>query len=292
MNKALKIFITGVNGQLGHDCIRVLKEKGYSNFLGTDIDTLDITDEKAVNKMILDYKPNIIFHNAAYTAVDKAENNADLVYKVNSDAPLYIAKAAKEVGAIMFLISTDYVFDGKGSTPFEINSPKNGLSIYGKSKSLGEDNVIKTLDKYFILRISWLFGINGNNFVKTMINLAKSGKKELNIVDDQIGSPTYSYDLAKKMVEMMETNKYGIYHVTNDGFTSWADFASKIFSECNLDIKVNKVSTNDYLKMNPNQARRPLNSRLSKESLIKNGFSLLPTWQDALKRYIHQELKQ
>lgn len=290
MNKNLKIFITGSKGQLGYECIRVLKEKGYSNILESDMDTLDITNNETVNKMILEFKPDIIFHNAAYTAVDKAEDNPELVYKVNSEAPLFIAKAAKKVGAKMFLISTDYVFDGVGTTPFEIDSPKNGLSVYGKSKSLGEDNVIKTFDKYFILRISWLFGINGNNFVKSMINLAKSGKRELNIVDDQIGSPTYSYDLARLMIEMMETDKYGIYHVTNEGFTSWADFAIKIFKECNLDMKVNKVTTNEYLKINPNQARRPLNSRLSKKSLLNNGFSLLPTWEDALKRFIHQEL--
>ena len=292
MNKELKIFITGYSGQLGFDCYRVLKEKGYTNIYTSDISDLDITDKDEVIKKISNIKPDIIFHNAAYTSVDKAEVEKDLAYRVNALAPLYIAEAAKIVGAKLFYISTDYVFDGKGNIPFEVDSQTNPISNYGKTKLEGEKNVIKTLNNYFILRTSWVFGINGNNFIKSMIKLAQSGKKEINVVCDQVGSPTYSYDLATLMVEMMETNKYGIYHSTNEGFTSWAGFASFIFKECNYDIKVNSVTTKEYLKLLPNQAIRPLNSRLSKNKLVENGFNLLPTWQDATKRFIKEFLKR
>ena len=288
MNKDLKILVTGVKGQLGYDCCRILAKEGYKNVLGIDKDELDITDEKAVWAFILDYKPDVIMHNAAWTAVDKAEEFIDLVYKVNVNGPEYIAKAAKEVGAKMFYISTDYVFDGKGTTPFEVNDPKNGLSIYGKSKSEGEDKVRANTNKYFILRTSWVFGINGNNYIKTMLKLSKM-KDELNIVCDQIGSPTYTYDLATMMVKMMESEKYGIYHVTNDGFTSWCDFTKYIYEVKGItNVKVNPITTEEYLKMNPNQARRPLNSRLSKQSLVDAGFGLLPSWKDATERFLKE----
>ena len=288
MNKDLKILVTGVKGQLGYDCVRILKDKGYQNVLGIDKEELDITDEKAVWAFILDYKPDVIMHNAAWTAVDKAEEFIDLVHKVNVDGPEFIAKAAKEVGAKMFYISTDYVFDGKGTTPFEVNDPKNGLSIYGKSKSEGEDKVRANTDKYFVLRTSWVFGINGNNYIKTMLKLSKM-KDELNIVCDQIGSPTYTYDLATMMVKMMESEKYGIYHVTNDGFTSWCDFTKYIYEAKGItSVKVNPITTEEYLKMNPNQARRPLNSRLSKKSLVDAGFGLLPSWKDATDRFLKE----
>lgn len=288
MNKDLKILVTGVKGQLGFDCVRILKERGYCRVLGIDKDELDITDEKAVNRFVLEYKPDVIMHNAAWTAVDKAEEMPDLVYKVNVLGPKYIANAANKVGAKMFYISTDYVFDGEGTTPFEVDSPKDGLSIYGKSKSQGEDFVISCTNKYFIIRISWAFGINGNNYIKTMLKLSKI-KDELNIVCDQIGSPTYTYDLANLMADMMETDKFGVYHATNEGFCSWYDFTKYIYKAKGItNVKVNPITTEDYLKINPNQAKRPLNSRMSKSSLAKAGFNLLPKWEDAVDRYLKE----
>ena len=292
MNKDLKILVTGVKGQLGYDCLRELAKRGYQNVRGIDIEDLDITDEEATLKLIKEYHPDVIMHNAAWTAVDKAEEMPDKVYAVNALGPRNIARAAKEVGAKMIYISTDYVFDGEGEKYFEVNDPKNGLSTYGKTKSQGEDFVTSILDKYFIIRISWVFGINGNNFIKTMIKLSDMGKTELNIVCDQIGSPTYTVDLAVLMCDMMETDKYGIYHATNEGICSWAEFASYIFKEIGSTLKVNPVTTEEYMKLVQNQAKRPLNSRMSKESLVKAGFNKLPTWQDATKRYIHEELKR
>ena len=288
MNKQSKILVTGVKGQLGFDCVRELKKRGYSNVLGIDIDDLDITDEKAVKKFVLKEKPEVIMHNAAWTAVDKAEEMKDLVYQVNSLGPKFLAEAAKEVDAKMVYISTDYVFDGKGTKPFEIDDPKNGLSTYGSTKSKGEDFVKASLNKYFIVRISWVFGINGNNFVKTMLKLANNGKKELSIVNDQIGSVTYTLDLSRLLVDMIETEKYGIYHATNEGYISWADFAKEIFRLTHRDVLVHGVTTEQYLKMVPGQTVRPLNSRLSKKSLDDNGFERLPRWQDALKRYLKE----
>lgn len=288
MNKDLKILVTGVKGQLGFDCLRVLKERGYCRILGIDKDELDITDEVAVNKFILEYEPDVIMHNAAWTAVDKAEEMKDLVYKVNALGPKYIASAASKVNAKMFYISTDYVFDGEGTTPFEVDSPKNGLSIYGKTKSQGEDFVMSLTNKFFIIRISWAFGINGNNYIKTMLKLSKI-KDELNIVSDQIGSPTYTLDLANLMVDMMESEKYGIYHATNEGFCSWYDFTKYIYKVKGItNVKVNPITTEEYLKINPNQARRPLNSRMSKASLVNAGFKLMPKWQDAVDGYLKE----
>ena len=288
MNKDLKILVTGVKGQLGFDCVRILKERGYRMVLGIDKDELDITDEEAVNRFILEYKPDVIMHNAAWTAVDKAEEMPELVYKVNALGPKYIANAANKVGAKMFYISTDYVFDGEGTTPFEVDSPKDGLSIYGKTKSQGEDFVIGETNKYFIIRISWVFGINGNNYIKTMLKLSKL-KDELNIVCDQIGSPTYTYDLANLMADMMETDKFGVYHATNEGFCSWYDFTKYIYKAKGITkVKVNPITTEEYLKINPNQAKRPLNSRMSKSSLTKAGFNLLPKWEDAVDRYLKE----
>lgn len=287
-----RILVTGVKGQLGYDCLRELHERGYHNVRGIDIEDLDITNEKAVHDFIKEYRPDIVMHNAAWTAVDKAEEMPEAVYKVNSLGPKYIAEACKEVDATMIYISTDYVFEGKGDKEYEVDDPKIGLSIYGKTKSQGEDFVKATLKKYFIIRISWVFGINGKNFIKTMLSLADRGLKELNVVSDQIGSPTYTYDLSKLMCDMMTTTKYGIYHATNEGYTSWAEFANFIFKTANLDMKVNPVTTEEYKKLVPNQADRPLNSRLSKTSLDQAGFKRLPSWQDATTRYIKDELKR
>ena len=285
--KDSRILVTGYKGQLGYDCVRELKERGYQNVLGIDKDELDITDEGKVHDFILGYKPDVVMHNAAWTAVDKAEEMPDAVYKVNALGPKYIAEACKEAGALMFYISTDYVFDGKGEKPFEADSPKDGLSVYGKTKSQGEDFVTSVLDKYFIIRISWVFGINGHNFIKTMLKLSDT-HKELSVVDDQIGSPTYTYDLSKLMCDMMVTEKYGIYHATNEGYCSWAEFAKYIFEVAKKDVIVHTVSTIEYKRLVPNQADRPLNSRMSKESLDKAGFARLPSWKDAVRRYIEE----
>ena len=288
LDKASKILVTGVKGQLGYDCLRELVERGYTNVKGIDIDDLDLTKEEDVNKYILEYNPAVVMHNAAWTAVDKAEENPDLVYEVNSLAPKYIAESCKIVGAKIVYISTDYVFNGLGDKPFEINDPKAGLSVYGKTKANGEDFVRNTLTEHFIIRISWVFGKNGNNFVKTMLKLANMGKTELNVVCDQIGSVTYTYDLSKLLCDMIETEKYGTYHATNEGYISWAEFAEEIFRQTNKIVKVNYVTTEEYLKMVPQQAKRPLNSRMSKASLDEAGFNRLPHWKDALNRYLKE----
>ena len=285
MDKDIRILVTGFKGQLGFDVVRELKERGFTNVRGIDREELDITDEKAVREYILNYRPKIVFHNAAWTAVDKAEQMPDAVYAVNALGPKYIAQVCKEIDATMMYISTDYVFEGKGERFYEVDDPKSGLSVYGKTKSQGEDFVTSTLEKYFIIRISWVFGINGNNFIKTMLKLGKTHDK-LNVVCDQIGSPTYTYDLSKLMCDMIETDKYGIYHATNEGVCSWADFAKYIFKVAGLNVKVNPVTTAEYKKLVPAQADRPLNSRMSKKSLTENGFNKLPTWQDATERYI------
>ena len=287
ITKESKILVTGVKGQLGFDCVRELKERGYKNVLGIDREELDITDQEAVHKFITDYRPEVVMHNAAWTAVDKAEECPDVVYAVNALGPKYIAEACKEVGAKMIQVSTDYVFDGKGEKPFEADDPKNGLSVYGKTKSEGEDFVTSILDRYFIIRISWVFGINGNNFIKTMLKLAET-RRELNVVCDQIGSPTYTRDSAKLMCDMMVTEKYGVYHATNEGYTDWASLAETVFRLTRHDAVVHRVTTEEYKAMNPNQASRPLNSRMSKASLDKAGFARLPSWEDALKRYLKE----
>ncbi len=292
MNNQMKILVTGVKGQLGYDVCRELKRRGYKNFLGIDKDDLDLTNEKLVHEYIKKFHPDIIIHNAAWTAVDKAEQFKDEVFKINALAPKYIAESCKEIGAKMMFISTDYVFDGKGDKYFEVDDPKNGLSVYGITKAKGEDFVLNTLDKCFIIRISWVFGINGNNFIKTMLKLADMNKSSLNVVNDQIGSPTYTYDLAKLMCDMIETDKYGIYHATNEGVCSWAEFAKYIFEVANKNVVVNPVTTDEYKKLVPMQADRPLNSRLSKVSLVNAGFDLLPSWQDATKRFIEELLKE
>lgn len=291
ITKDSRILVTGVKGQLGYDCLRELQERGYHNVRGIDIEDLDITDEEAVMSYISQYKPDVVMHNAAFTAVDKAEELKEKVYQVNALGPKYIAKACKEVGALMFYISTDYVFNGLGDKPFEVDDPKEGLSVYGKTKAQGEDFVKEMLERYFIIRISWVFGINGKNFIKTMLSLADRGLKQLNVVSDQIGSPTYTYDLSKLMCDMMVTDRYGIYHATNEGYCSWAEFAAFIFKEANIEMKINPITTMEYRKLVPNQADRPYNSRMSKESLSKAGFKRLPSWQDATSRYIHNELK-
>lgn len=288
MSGDMKILVTGVKGQLGYDCVRELDERGYTRVSGVDIDDLDITDEAAVRKLVSDFRPDVVMHNAAWTAVDKAEEFPQKVYEVNALGTKYLAEACKSVGAKLVYISTDYVFDGQGDKFYEVNDKRGGLSVYGRTKAAGEDFVTSVLDKYFIVRISWVFGKNGNNFVKTMLRLAEAGRTELNVVCDQIGSPTYTYDLSKLLCDMIETEKYGVYHATNEGICSWYEFAVEIFRRAELGVKVNPVTTEEYFRSAPKQAARPLNSRMSKNSLVEQGFQKLPSWQSALGRFMKE----
>ncbi len=281
----MKFFITGVNGQLGYDVKRELLERGYTDILAPTRVDLDITNEDAVKKMIREYRPSVIFHCAAYTAVDKAEEEQEKCYQVNVLGTKYLTEAAKEVGAKIIYISTDYVFDGTKEGLYQIEDKVNPVNYYGKTKYLGE-NFIREYDNHIIVRISWVFGINGKNFIRTMLNLAES-HKELNVVCDQIGSPTYTKDLAGLLVNMFLSNVKGLYHVTNEGYCSWYEFAEFIFKESRKKVKVHPILTKDYKTI----AKRPLNSKLSKESLDDIGMKRLPEWQDAVKRYI-RELKK
>ena len=274
------ILVTGINGQLGYDVVKVLKERNIE-CLGIDREDLDITDDKAVKEYIINLKPDCIVHCAAYTAVDMAEDNIEACTKVNVNGTEYIAKACREIDAKMIYISTDYVFDGSGNEPFEVDGKINPHSVYGKTKYKGELKVKESLDKYFIVRISWVFGVNGNNFVKTMIRLGKE-KECLNVVADQIGSPTYTADLAPILCDMAVSDKYGTYHATNEGYCSWADFAQEIMKQAGLNCEINPIPTSEY----PTKAVRPFNSRMSKRSLVDNGFDLMPSWRNALKRYL------
>lgn len=274
------ILVTGVNGQLGFDVVKELKKRNIE-YLGIDKIDLDITDVDDVEKYILNLKPECVIHCAAYTAVDKAEDEIELCTKVNVYGTENIAKACKKVDSKMIYISTDYVFDGQGDSPFEIDGNIKPASIYGKTKYEGELKVKESLEKYFIVRISWVFGVNGNNFIKTMLRLGKE-KESLNVVCDQIGSPTYTADLAPLLCDMAESEKYGVYHATNEGFCSWAEFASEIMKKAELNCNVKPIPTSEY----PAKAARPFNSRLSKKSLEDNGFKLLLNWKDALERYL------
>ncbi|MBW6410260.1 dTDP-4-dehydrorhamnose reductase [Clostridium weizhouense] len=274
------ILVTGVNGQLGYDVVKELKIRNIE-CLGIDIKDLDITDTNAVNEYILNLKPKCVIHCAAYTAVDRAEDEEEVCNKVNVYGTENIAKACKKIDAKMVYISTDYVFDGLGEEPFEVEGNINPLSVYGKTKYQGELKVKEISDKYFIVRISWVFGINGNNFIKTMIRLGAE-KESLNVVCDQIGSPTYTADLAPVLCDIVASEKYGVYHATNEGTCSWAEFAKEIMKMEGLNCKINPIPTSEY----PTKAVRPLNSRLSKKSLVDGGFNLLPKWEDALKRYL------
>lgn len=275
----MKILVTGANGQLGYDVVRELQKHNIECFGATRQD-FDIIDFKATKDFIFNYLPDVVIHCAAYTAVDKAEDERELCYKVNVSATKNIAEICKKIDAKMLYISTDYVFDGTKEGFYEIDDKPNPINVYGETKLLGEEAVQKILDKYFIVRISWVFGEHGNNFVKTMLRLGAE-KKELNVVADQYGSPTYTVDLAPLLVEMIKTEKYGIYHATNEGVCTWAEFAEMIFEVAKMDVKVNCITTSEY----PTKAKRPLNSKLSKICLEKN-FYKLPLWISALKRYI------
>jgi len=272
----MKVLVTGANGQLGYDVIKYLDSEGIE-YLGTDREVLDITNKEQVKTLISNYNPDVVIHCAAYTAVDKAEDEKELCHAVNVLGTRYVAEACKEIDAKMVYISTDYVFNGEGIKPFDVTDKPNPINYYGQTKYKGELEVQRILDKYFIIRTSWVFGTHGNNFVKTMLKLAKE-RDEISVVADQIGSPTYTYDLAKRLVEMIQTDKYGIYHATNEGYCSWYDFACEIFKQAGMYVKVNPIKTEDY----PQKAKRPKNSRLSKTPLTE-----LENWKDALKHYIN-----
>lgn len=278
----MKVLVTGSNGQLGYDVARRLQENNIE-YLGTDRNTLDLTNEEQVKKVIKDYNPNVVIHCAAYTAVDKAEDERELCYAVNVLGTRYIAEVCKDIDAKMIYISTDYVFDGEGDKSFEVADKPNPINYYGKTKYEGELEIQKLLDKYFIVRISWVFGIHGNNFVKTMLRLGKE-RDEISVVSDQIGSPTYTYDVAELLIEIIKTDKYGIYHATNEGYCSWYEFAVEIFRQAGMDVKVNPIGTEEY----PTKARRPKNSRMGKEKLKQNGYKSLHRWIDSVSLIIRE----
>lgn len=276
----MKILVTGVGGQLGYDVCRVLADRGVEH-RGVDIEDFDITDLRATHDYIAAYRPDAVIHCSAWTAVDKAEDEPEQCRAVNVDGTRNIAAACKEIGAKMLYISTDYVFPGTGERFYEPEDPTGPLGVYGETKLAGELVVREMLEQYFIVRTSWVFGKNGNNFVKTMLRLTES-KAEIDVVCDQIGSPTYTADLAPLLCDMVMTDKYGIYHATNEGICSWTKFAEEIFRLTGKNVRINAISTSEY----PTRAMRPLNSRMSKDKLEKMGFSRLPSWRNALERYI------
>ena len=301
----MKVLVTGVAGQLGHDVMNELAKRGYDG-IGSDIAEsyagvqdgtavtsmpyvrLDITEEAAVKKTISEINPDVVVHCAAWTAVDAAEDeeNKDKVFAINVNGTRFIAESCKSIAAKMVYISTDYVFDGQGTAPWTADCKDYApLNVYGKTKLEGELAVSRTLENYFIVRIAGVFGVNGNNFIKTMLNVGKKFDT-LKVVNDQIGTPTYTYDLSRLLVDMCETDKYGYYHATNEGgYISWYDFACEIFKQAGYTTKVNPVTTEEY---GISKAKRPFNSRLDKSKLSENGFELLPTWKDALQRYLKE----
>lgn len=294
--KKVKIFVTGVNGQLGHDVMNELAKRGIEA-VGSDIADacvvpempyvpLDITNETAVHAVLHEIQPDAVIHCAAWTAVDLAEDEdkRDKVKAINADGTKHIAEACKETGAKMMYISTDYVFDGQGTEPWQPDCKDYApLNVYGETKLSGELAVSGTLEKYFIVRIAWVFGVNGKNFIKTMLSVGKT-HDTLKVVNDQVGTPTYTYDLARLLCDMIVTKKYGYYHATNEGgYISWYDFACEIFRQAGYTTKVLPVTTAEY---GLSKAKRPFNSRLDKGKLRENGFEPLPDWKDALGRYL------
>jgi dTDP-4-dehydrorhamnose reductase len=279
-NDVMKILVTGYTGQLGHDVVHYGLKLGL-NMVGIGSRDLDITNKDEVFRYIKEINPDAVIHCAAYTAVDKAEDDKETCWNVNVEGTKYLAMAAKVVQAKFMYISTDYVFDGEGEKPFKETDKPNPVGYYGRTKYEGERVVKQLIDNWFIVRVSWVFGVNGNNFVKTMLRLAET-RNEVNVIGDQVGSPSFTSDLAQLLVEMIQSDKCGIYHASNEGFCSWAEFASEIFRQANKDVKVYTISTREY----PTRAVRPKNSRMSKQKLVEDGFSLLPTWQEAVERYL------
>lgn len=276
----MKVLVTGFTGQLGHDCVAELRLHGIET-RGVASRNFSLTDAKAARAYIEAYHPDAVIHCGAYTAVDRAEDDKEKCMAVNAEGTRTIAEICRDIDAKMIYISTDYVFPGDGEQFYEVDDPKGPQNVYGASKLAGEQYVQSLLQKYFIVRISWVFGINGKNFIKTMLKLSESHDK-LTVVDDQIGSPTYTRDLAVLLAEMVLSDKYGVYHATNEGICSWADFAKEIFRQAGRSTQVTPVSSSAY----PTRAKRPKNSRLSKASLTKAGFPHLPRWQDAVGRYL------
>lgn len=281
----MKVLVTGVKGQLGYDVVNQLIVRGHTA-VGVDIAEMDITDEVSVTAVMQSVRPDAVIHCAAWTAVDAAEDNEEKVRQINAGGTENIAKQCKELNCKMVYISTDYVFDGAGDKPWQPDCKDyKPLSVYGKTKLEGEKAVSSLIEKYFIVRIAWVFGKNGNNFVKTMLRLGKTHAK-LRVVNDQIGTPTYTFDLARLLVDMVETEKYGYYHATNGGgYISWYEFAKEIFAEAGYPTEVEPVTTAEY---GASKAARPFNSRLDKSKLAESGFNPLPDWRDALKRYLKE----
>ena len=280
----MKILVTGYKGQLGYDVVNEATSRGIEA-IGVDIDEMDITNQEQVNTVIKSGNYDAVVHCAAWTAVDKAEEPElfETVKKVNATGTKYIADVCEELYIPMMYFSTDYVFDGEGTTPWNEYDERHPLNVYGLTKAQGEEFVEK-LKKHFIIRIAWVFGKNGNNFIKTMLRLGKE-RGAVSVVNDQVGNPTYTYDLAKLVVDMIQTDKYGKYHATNSGdFISWYDFACEIFKQAGMDVKVTPVDSNQF----PAKAKRPKNSRMNQTELDKNGFNRLPAWQDALGRYLKE----
>lgn len=279
----MRVLVTGAKGQLGHDVVNELEKRGITG-IGVDIDEMDITDPAACRRVITDAEVDAVIHCAAYTAVDAAEDNAELCNKINGEGTANIADVCRDLDIKMMYISTDYVFNGQGVRPWEPDDEREPLNAYGMSKYLGELAVEERLTKYLIVRIAWVFGVNGKNFIKTMLRLGEE-RGAVTVVDDQIGSPTYTYDLARLLVDMIVTDKYGRYHATNEGLCSWYEFAVEIFKQAGMDnVKVTPTDSASYAA----KARRPMNSRISKEKLTEMGFERLPQWQDALRRYLKE----
>ncbi|WP_110927012.1 dTDP-4-dehydrorhamnose reductase [Bacillus massiliglaciei] len=285
----MKILVTGGSGQLGYDVLKEGKRKGFI-IQAPSSSEFNVTNEEQVHKYITTFQPDVIVHCAAYTAVDQAEDEVEKTYDINVNGTKYIAIAAKEIDAKLIYISTDYVFEGTGDQPYTENDLPNPIGQYGKTKYEGETIVANHLEKYFIVRISWVFGLNGNNFIKTMLRLSET-RDVLNVVGDQVGSPTYTADLAYLLLELAQSEIYGIYHATNEGFCSWSEFAEEIFKQAHKEVTVHSITTEEY----PTKAARPKNSRLSKNKIEENGFRRLPKWQDALSRYLtelEEEVKE
>lgn len=277
----MKILVTGAKGQLGQDLMAELAGRRIEA-VGVDVEDMDITDGEACRRVISREKPDAVIHCAAYTAVDAAEDNLELCRRVNAEGTRNIAKVCGDLDCKMMYISTDYVFNGQGERPWEPDDPREPLNVYGLTKYEGEIAVEQNLQKYFIVRIAWVFGLYGKNFVRTMLRLGKE-RGEVSVVNDQIGSPTYTPDLARLLADMIQTEKYGRYHATNEGLCSWYEFACEIFRQAGMtDVKVTPVDSSGF----PAKAKRPFNSRMSKEKLTENGFERLPAWQDALRRYL------
>lgn len=278
----MKVFVTGVKGQLGFDVMNELKKRNIEA-VGVDIDEMDITDKLQVEKVITKEAPDAVIHCAAYTAVDAAEDHVEICRKVNAEGTRNIAKICEKLDIKMMYISTDYVFNGQGTRPWEPDDEREPLNVYGQTKYEGELAVEQYVKKFFTVRIAWVFGIHGKNFIKTMLNLGKTHDK-LTVVNDQTGSPTYTYDLARLLVDMIQTEKYGRYHATNEGLCTWYEFACEIFKQAGMNVEVAPVTSDEY----PAKAKRPENSRMNKEKLVENGFKPLPAWQDALSRYLKE----